>query len=136
MKAKNQTQGQATTQRQATAIAKAGANKMTEAGYTYRRHELGNVSATVWNPNGTRYEVRSGEEDGMLPACNCGYYNENKEFHTCKHIIWLAEQLNAEDALEAEMQAGSDYPFLMSEAEAYRLDTLEREGMINKYGRP
>jgi hypothetical protein len=72
----------------------------------------------------------------MLPACNCGYYSENKEFRTCKHIVWVAEQLNAENALQAEMEAGSDYPFLMSEAEAYRLDSLEREAMINKYGMP
>jgi hypothetical protein len=136
MKAKNQTQGRATTLKQATAIAKAGANKMTEAGYTYRRHAMSNVSGTVFTPAGTRYEVRSAEEDGMLPACNCGYYNENKEFRTCKHIVWVAEQLGSENALEAEMEAGSDYPFLMSEAEACALDTLEREAMINKYEKP
>ena len=81
-------------------IARAGAAKMTAAGYTFHPvRGTGFLPAAarkvlyVVKPDGDRYTVNTHRK-----TWNCKFREENP---TCKHIIWASEQAEWEASVEA-----------------------------------
>jgi hypothetical protein len=101
-------------QQQANRVAKAGAAKMNGQGYTLRSEvnflPLANQNRfQVRKVDGTRYVVNL-----FHRTCSCPFHAENKEFKTCKHLVWAdtekAYTLHAEEAAAAfdAEQAGAE----------------------------
>ena len=77
-------------------IAHYGAEKMTAQGYQMEGDRFFPESkATVTTPAGKRYTVNVGP---AARYCGCPFCLEN---HICKHLVWVANQLN--DAREQDL---------------------------------
>ena len=96
----------ATTQTQASRIAQAGARKMTADKYTVKNTTIAALygkSFTVINhETGARYTTSI---DPAKMFCSCGFFQENREFGTCKHLVKCREEAAWEAARLAEYEA-------------------------------
>lgn len=77
-----------TTQIQANRVAEIGFKKMT--GYTIEQSHCP-VLYRVINPDGEVYHVNR-----TCTSCTCKFWEENEEFRTCKHCLFLNEFLENE----------------------------------------
>lgn len=100
----------ATNQNEANRIAAAGARKM-----TVETHEIQPCSIkslrlkqfTVTNKaNGETYQV---SVDLAKTFCQCGFYIENREFGTCKHLVKCREESAELEALETREEGETFY---------------------------
>ncbi len=92
---------QVMTQLQAQQIARAGAAKMSQQGYTFRRSACNPNVFRVIKPTGRFYFVQVAGP-GTAPNCMCRFFGENAAFGTCKHLEWLGGELAAEVRWELE----------------------------------
>ncbi len=90
-------------------IAKAGAAKMTDQGYTFTQDTISPNTYYVGRPGSKPYLVCP-DTDPILTYCNCPFAEENG---FCKHIEWLRDELahEAADVARWEVEAAerADY---------------------------
>ena len=107
-----------TDKKMANRVAVAGALKMGAEGYHFRPWGAG---GTVAKTDHSRNFVEL-PAPGIVAHCTCAFFKENREFGTCKHIVWAGWQAKAlvereemqdfEDriALEAETRMSAECP--------------------------
>jgi|GEM_PF-6357579 len=91
---------------QAQRVAEAGARKMMDAGYTYQQRTPGVAHVfRVVNPEGKTYRVSlPAPMNGHQANCSCKFFDANRAFKVCKHILFVQE----EEACLAEVSAKAD----------------------------
>lgn len=92
-----------TTKIQAERIARTGAAKMTAQGYSYKQSAANPSVFRVVRPDGGFYFVQV-EGPGTKLHCMCPFFAESSPFDTCKHLVWLSDELAYEAALEARCE--------------------------------
>ncbi len=100
----------AATLTQATKIAQAGARKMTADKYTLKpssfKSLIGKQFRVVNLETGARYTTSI---DPKKTFCSCPFFQENKEFGTCKHIERCREEAADLARWKAEAAARDEY---------------------------
>lgn len=112
-----------TDKKMATRVATFGALKMTELGYSFEAFGAGGI---VRRKDGFGYSVclPVGGAQGVSGNCTCKFFEANREFGTCKHIVWAGWQAKAEAAeiarREEEWQIAEDAARFMEGCRAER----------------
>jgi hypothetical protein len=107
-----------TTKIQIERIAAAGAKKMLGEGYTFERCANPNVFKVVRPAaKGGGYYFVQFEGEGIKVHCFCAFFTENAAHGTCKHIVFVREELEAEAATVAQAEAYEDYRDFLADRE-------------------
>ena len=74
-------------------VAKYGAEKMTPAKYQVKgsgiKSLIGKSYTVINRESGDKYAV---SVDPARPSCSCKFYQDNKEFKTCKHSLYCEKE--------------------------------------------